>query len=76
MNKKDRFTVYDEDGVYQATVREEEAAAVLVAFFGNGSTIRDMNDTVVYTQGVDGDASESYDKVAVIVWDRVLRNMS
>jgi len=62
-----KFKVFDGDGVYQASCKELEACAALVALYGEGSTIRwghAKRDTL-FTQGVDGDAGESYDLVVM-----------
>lgn len=66
-----RFKVYDADGSYQGSTKEPEAAAPLVSFYGEGATIRDGHKTVVWTEGVDGNAAESYDQVAMLVLARI-----
>jgi hypothetical protein len=67
-----KFKVYDAQGQYQAACHEPEAAAALVAFYGNGSTIRDSHPAkyTVWTEGKDGRAGESYDRVAEVVLER------
>ena len=62
-----RFKVYDNDGNYQGAVKEPEAAATLVSFYGDGATIRDGHKLIVWLEGVDGRAAESYDEVALTV---------
>lgn len=62
--------IYDSKGIYQAATKEAEAAAALVAFYGNGATIRDGHRVVdvVWTEGQERiPAFESYDTVAEIV---------
>ena len=67
-----KFKVYDAAGAYQAACKEPEAAAAVVSLYGSGSTIRlghAKRDTV-WTEGVDGDAGDSYDDVAERVLGR------
>lgn len=62
------FKVYDAQGEYQASTKEIEAAAALVAFYGNGATIRWQHSRVVWTEGSEPQpAAESYDNVANVV---------
>ena len=62
-----RWKVYDPQGTYQASCKDVEATAVLMGFYGDGSTIRDGHTKIIWTQGEngDGDATESYDIVAM-----------
>ena len=64
-----RWKVYDSDGVYQASCKDTEAAALIVSFYGTGSTIRDGHSTVVWTEGVthDGYADASYTEVDITI---------
>lgn len=75
MSGTPRWKVYDADGEYQAACKEVEAAATVVAMYGQGATIRDgsLGRMIVWRQGHpgDGDAGESYDKVAAVVATRV-----
>ncbi len=64
-----RFKVYIH-GKYVAACKHPEDAAAIVAAYSSGE-IRDGHKTVVYTDGVDGNAGESYDSVAEIVLRRV-----
>lgn len=61
-----KWKIYDSHGVYQGCVKEVEAGAALMGFYGDGSTIREGHSkgSVVWTEGVDGEAGESYDVVA------------
>jgi hypothetical protein len=61
-----RFKVFDSHGDYQASCHEIEAAACLVAFYGDGATIRTGHEKrkTVWIEGGDGNAGESYDAVA------------
>lgn len=68
-----QFKIYDPDGVYQAACHEAEAAAVLVTFYQDGSTIRlghAAKDTV-WTEGLDGCASDSYDETGEKIYARI-----
>lgn len=64
MASSPRWKVYDACKQYRAACHEIEAAAVLVSFYGDGSTIRSNHKRTVWTEGVDGTASDSYDAVA------------
>lgn len=62
-----RFKVYTPDGEYIAACKYSEDAAMLASLgYGKGATIRDGHTkrSIVWTEGVDGDGSESYDLVA------------
>lgn len=60
-----RFKVYDAHGRYQAACKEVEGAAALMGFYGSGATIRvgHAKSGIFWTEGEDGEASESYDAV-------------
>ena len=58
-----RYKVYSQDGVYMASCKELEAAAALVALYGDGATIRDGHTKLLYRNGTDGEAGDSYDAV-------------
>lgn len=68
-----QFKVYDAARRYQAACHEPEAAAVLVSFYGEGSTIRAGHARIVWTEGTDGIASESYDTTAQTICARMDR---
>lgn len=70
MAQSPRYKVYDANGTYQAACKDVAAAAALCAFYGEGSTIRADHRKVVWTDGADGDAAESYDRVAEVVAHR------
>jgi hypothetical protein len=67
------FKVYDPSGKYQAACKEPEAAAALVAFYGDAATIRYDHGVTLWKQGFnfDGDAGESYDFTAQTMWQRL-----
>lgn len=71
-----KFKVFDANGVYQAATKHPEDAAVLVACFGDGATIRVGHSRrhIVWEEGAEGQpASESYDHVAEVVYTRLSR---
>lgn len=72
MARAPRWKVYNAAGTYQAACKEPEAAAALMALYGDRATIRDGHGTVVWTEGkgFDGDAGESYDRVAETCYQR------
>lgn len=68
-----RWKIYDDKGDYQAAVKEAEAAACLVSFYGLGATIRRGHNSrdIVWTEGREEvDAAESYDTVAATIHRR------
>ena len=64
--------IYTPEGEYVAAVKEVMGAAVLVAVYGEGSTVRmgHSKKMILWTQGVDGDAGESYDTTGEIMAQR------
>ena len=73
MAQSPQFKVYDRNGTYQAACKEPQQAAALMAFLGEGATIRCGHGAIVWREGrgEDGWACDSYDRVTVTVWDRV-----
>jgi hypothetical protein len=65
-----QWKIYNDDGEYIAACKYIEDAAVIVANQPDGSTIRDGHRTVVWTEGRDGRAWESYDWVAEVALKR------
>ena len=67
-----KYKVFNSAGVYQASCKEIEAAACLVGFYGDGSTIRTSHakSDTVWTEGADGQSSNSWDVVADIAANR------
>jgi hypothetical protein len=68
-----RFKVFDRAGTYQASTHEVEAAAALLASIYEGGTIRlgHSRRDIVWEDGKDGNAVESYDAVAITVYARL-----
>jgi hypothetical protein len=65
------WKVYDYDGTYQAACKDIAAAACLVSFYGERSTIRNGHSLVVWTEGTDGIASDSYDLTTSTIYLRI-----
>ena len=68
-----QWKVYDSAGNYQSACKEVEAAAALMGFYGEGSTIRLGHSKIFWREGVDGDGGCSYDLVAETVAERVMK---
>ncbi len=68
-----RFKVYDRNATYQASCHEVEAAALLMTLYGDGATIRNGHTkaSIVWTEGTDGAAYDSYDNVVEVVFSRL-----
>ncbi|MAH48202.1 hypothetical protein CMI37_20430 [Candidatus Pacearchaeota archaeon] len=58
-----QWKVYNVEGQYLAAFKSPLHAAILIAGLGDGTTLRKGHKQVVYTEGVDGVASECYDDV-------------
>lgn len=73
-----KYKVYNPGGEYVASCKYVEAAAAVVALYGSGATIRvgHSKRSIVWQEGTDGDAGESYDVVAEIVYQRESRGMA
>ena len=59
-----KWKVYDSSGAYQAACKEIEAAAILATWYGDGATIRSGHAQIVWVEGQDGEASDSFDHTA------------
>lgn len=66
-----QFKVYDANGRYEGCAKNIETCAAMVALLGNGATIRRYHKTVLWTEGEDGEAGESYDRVVLLAYDRM-----
>jgi hypothetical protein len=70
-----QWKVYTSEGKYEAATKAPETAAAVVAFLGDGATIRYGHSTrfIVWREGDAGDgfAGESYDTVAETVMTRL-----
>lgn len=64
--------VYNPTHGYVAACKFGEDAACLAAMNGNGTTIRDGHNHIVWTEGAEAfSAGESYDRVAQIIDQRI-----
>jgi hypothetical protein len=62
---------------YLAACKRVEEAACLVAFLGDGATIRSGHDLVLWTEGSeDQSACESYDHVTEVVHGRLAMHLA
>lgn len=67
-----KFKVFTPQGEYEASCKSVETAAAVVSFLGNGATIRYQRVWIVWREGSEEiPASESYDRVATIVLERI-----
>ena len=68
-----QWKVYDYEGVYQAACKDIPAAACLVSFYGERSTIRNGHSAIVWTEGMDHDgiAADSYDLTHLRILGRI-----
>lgn len=65
------YKIYDSQNRYQAACHELEAAACLVAFYGDGATIRSGHTNVIWREGSELiSAGDSYDQAAAILISR------
>jgi len=60
-----KYKVYDNDGVYVASCKSLEDAAILVGIgYTDRGTVRLGHGPILWTNGVDGNAADSYDGAA------------
>lgn len=59
-----QWKVYTPEGEYVASAKHTEGASLLMSLYGRGSTIRYDHRKIVWTEGIDGNAGESYDYTA------------
>jgi len=65
------YHVFNAGGIHVASTLHVEEAACLMSFLGEGATIRTVYETIIYTEGKDAKAWESYDEVVNIVFDNL-----
>ena len=65
------WKVYDSGGIYQAACKDVAAAAVLVTWYGFSSTIRYGHTDIVWHEGHDGIAPDSFDQTELTIMERV-----
>lgn len=71
-----QWKIYTSDNEYVASVKNTEGAGLLANLYGKGTTIRFDHRKVVWTEGVDGRAADSYDFVNEIIMGRVAGKLS
>jgi hypothetical protein len=64
--------IYTAEGEYVGSAKDVIGASVMVQVYGEGSTIRlgHSKKAIAWTQGTDGDATESYDGTGIIMCQR------
>lgn len=67
-----KWKVYNPDNQYVASVRDTTGASLLMDLYGEGSTIRLDHRRIVWTEGKDGRASESYDETEIKIQERLM----
>lgn len=72
MGASPKWKVYDANNQYVASIRDTEGASLLMDLYGDGSTIRLDHRRIVWTEGKDGRASESYDQTANKIQERLM----
>jgi len=72
MGASPKWKVYDASNQYVASVRDTDGASLLMSLYGTGATIRLDHKRIVWTEGKDGNASESYDQTAIKIQERLM----
>src|SRR5258707_7222611 len=76
-----QLKIFDNKGTYQASCKEYEAAAALMAFYGEGARVNGVGrlsaKDALWVEGKDGQAAESYDTAADLMQarERELENL-
>jgi hypothetical protein len=65
------FKIYNPAGEYEAACKHAETAAAIVSFLGHGSAVKWHHTKLIWTEGVDGKAGESYDAAATTMYARI-----
>jgi hypothetical protein len=76
MASSPKLKIYNPAGEYVASCKYGEDAAMIIACYGDGATIRNGHSkrSIVWTEGAeDFNASESYDGVAGVIANRIVR---
>lgn len=77
MARAPEWKVYDAAGEYQAACKEVEAAASLLGFYGEGSTIRFNHRLTLWVEGSESQpASESFDFVSDTIAKRMVLRLN
>ena len=78
MSSSPQFKVYDSENNYMAACKDIFSAAVLVAFYGDGATIRHGHSTrdIVWREGGEiQSAADSYDFTDEVVSKRMAQTL-
>lgn len=70
MARSPRYKVYTAHGEYVACAKHPSDAGAVASLYGDGATIRDGHTRIVWTEGTDGYAGDSFDYVAIVVLSR------
>jgi hypothetical protein len=62
--------VYSPAGEYVGSAKEVIGAAVMASAYGEGSTIRLGHKVILWTEGTDGEACQSYDVTGELMASR------
>ena len=65
------FYVCDFERGCVAVAKYAEEAAMLVGCLGQEATVQTKSGHLLWSQGLDGDAAESYDHAAEVMYDRL-----
>jgi hypothetical protein len=76
MGHSPQWKIYTRDNEYVASTKNTEGASLLAGYYGNGTTIRFDHRKVVWTEGTDGNAADSYDKMNEVIMGRVTGTLS
>jgi hypothetical protein len=76
MGQSPHWKIYTQEKEYVASVKNTEGAGLLANLYGNGTTIRFEHRKIVWTEGVDGRAADSYDFLNEIIMGRVNETLS
>ena len=74
MGASPQWKVYTPEGEYVASTKHTEGASLLVNLYGTGSTIRFDHRKIVWTEGLDGAACQSYVYTASIIYKKLQGN--
>jgi len=66
-----QWKIYTAEGEYVASTKHTEGASLLMDLYGEGATIRYDHRKIVWTEGVDGNAAQSYDSTAELIRTRL-----
>lgn len=75
MARTPQLKVYKATDEYVAACVYAEDAAAIVGTYSCGATIRNghAKKHTVWTEGIDGNAADSHDAVAQLVWERIIQ---